>query len=221
MIDCGPISDSWILPDKPDRELTASLKRRMLITSAMQNGRHFVPRFKPLQPPSKWYIQRISSDFEEFTWKQVRDLSIKFKTYNVSGSGKLTLEELKMMMEKLGAPQTHLGLKAMIQEVDEDEDGMISFREFMMIFRKAAAGELKEDSGLGVLAKQFEIDVDEVGVEGAKTFFEAKIAAIRKTSKFEDEIREEQEEKRRELEEKNRRQQSFKERAALFGGKGV
>ncbi len=47
------------------------------------------------------------------------------------------------------------------------------------------------------------------------------IAAIRKTSKFEDEIREEQEEKRRELEEKNKRQQSFKERAALFGGKGV
>ena len=47
------------------------------------------------------------------------------------------------------------------------------------------------------------------------------IAAIRKTSKFEDEIREEQEEKKREAEEKNRRQQSFKERAALFGGKGV
>ena len=55
---------------------------------------------------------------------------------------------------------------------------MISFREFMMIFRKAAAGELKEDSGLGVLAKQFEIDVDEVGVEGAKTFFEAKVMIL-------------------------------------------
>ena len=54
-----------------------------------------------------------------------------------------------------------------------------------------------------------------------KLNFFFQIAAIRKTSKFEDEIREEQEEKRRELEEKNRRQQSFKERAALFGGKGV
>lgn len=32
-------------------------------------------------------------------------------------------------MEVLGAPQTHLGLKAMIQEVDEDGDGRISFRE--------------------------------------------------------------------------------------------
>jgi len=40
------------------------------------------------------------------------------------------------------------------QEVDEDDDGHISFREFLLIFRKAAAGELKEDSGLSVLAKQ-------------------------------------------------------------------
>ena len=29
-----------------------------------------------------------------------------------------------------------------------------------------------------MLAKQFEIDVDEVGVEGAKTFFEAKVITI-------------------------------------------
>jgi Ca2+-binding EF-hand superfamily protein len=33
------------------------------------------------------------------------------------------------MMEKLQAPQTHLGLKSMIQEVDEDGDSKISFRE--------------------------------------------------------------------------------------------
>ena len=36
------------------------------------------------------------------------------------------------MMEKLGEPQTHLGLKAMIKEVDEDNDGQISFREVSM-----------------------------------------------------------------------------------------
>ena len=40
---------------------------------------------------------------------------IIFSRFNESGTGKLTLEELKKMMEKLGAPQTHLGLKAMIQ----------------------------------------------------------------------------------------------------------
>ena len=126
--------------------------------------------------------------------------------------------------------------------MDEDDDGAISFREFMLIFRKAAAGELQEDSGLGMLAKQCEINVEEVGVGGAKDFFEAKvnlfshqnqsqnshlilltfqIAAIRKTSKFEEEIREEQESRKREEEEKKQRQQSFKERAAMFGGQGV
>lgn len=33
------------------------------------------------------------------------------------------------MMEKLGAPQTHLGLKNMMKEVDEDMDSRLSFRE--------------------------------------------------------------------------------------------
>lgn len=39
------------------------------------------------------------------------------------------MEELKRMMEKLGAPQTHLALKHMIFEVDEDKDGRLNFRE--------------------------------------------------------------------------------------------
>lgn len=41
----------------------------------------------------------------------------------------IDLNELKLMMEKLGAPQTHLGLKNMIKEVDEDLDNKLSFRE--------------------------------------------------------------------------------------------
>lgn len=36
-------------------------------------------------------------------------------------------------MEKLEAPQTYLGLKEMIKEVDEDADGEISFREVKVL----------------------------------------------------------------------------------------
>lgn len=43
----------------------------------------------------------------------------------------IDFNELKVMMEKLGAPQTHLALKAMIKEVDEDCDSKISFREVL------------------------------------------------------------------------------------------
>ena len=63
------------------------------------------------------------------------------------------------MMESLGAPQTHVGLKAMIAEIDSTGDGEISLREFFMIFRKAANGELQAD-GLSTLASS--VDVAEV-----------------------------------------------------------
>ena len=49
--------------------------------------------------------------------------------------------------------------------------------QFLLIFRKAAAGELAEDSGLFALYQQLEeIDVDKEGVKGAKNFFEAKVS---------------------------------------------
>ena len=49
--------------------------------------------------------------------------------YDVDGNGFLDFTELKLMMEKLGEPQTHVALKEMIKTVDEDNDGSISFRE--------------------------------------------------------------------------------------------
>lgn len=61
--------------------------------------------------------------------------SFFFYRYDVGRDGYLDLTELKYMMEKIGAPQTHLGLKSMIAEVDEDKDGKISFREFLLIYR--------------------------------------------------------------------------------------
>lgn len=53
---------------------------------------------------------------------------------------------------------------------------MSSFFQFMLIFRKAAAGELVQDSGLSTLASLTEIDVKETGVGGATTFFQAKVS---------------------------------------------
>jgi Ca2+-binding EF-hand superfamily protein len=56
-------------------------------------------------------------------------IGVYFRRYDEGRDGYLDLTELKLMMERLGAPQTHLGLKAMINEVDEDNDNKISFRE--------------------------------------------------------------------------------------------
>ncbi len=51
------------------------------------------------------------------------------KRYDTDKDKYLKFEDLKLMMEKMGIPQTHLGLKEMIKNVDEDHDGKINFRE--------------------------------------------------------------------------------------------
>uniref|UniRef100_A0A8C9URK7 EF-hand domain family member D2 n=1 Tax=Spermophilus dauricus TaxID=99837 RepID=A0A8C9URK7_SPEDA len=156
-----------------------------------------------------------SHPFKEFSRKQIKDMERMFKQYDAGRDGFIDLMELKLMMEKLGAPQTHLGLKNMIKEVDEDLDSKLSFREFLLIFRKAAAGELQE-SGLHVLARLSEIDVSTEGVKGAKSFFEAKVQAINVSSRFEEEIKAEQEERKKQAEEMKQRKAAFKELQSTF-----
>ncbi|XP_013792124.2 EF-hand domain-containing protein D2 homolog, partial [Limulus polyphemus] len=88
--------------------------------------------------------------------------------------------------------------------------------QFLLIFRKAKAGDLSADSGLDQLARLAEIDVEQAGVGGAKTFFEAKIEEQKRYNKFEEEIRSEQEERRREEEERKQRKAAFQEKANFF-----
>jgi len=117
------------------------------------------------------------------------------------------------MMEKLGHAQTHIGLKAILTEVDEDHSGGISLREFLLIFRKAKTSTL-ECPGLISLAK--EINVAEEGVGGAKNFFEAHANKFAWEKKNEDEIRAEQAEKRKQQEEAAARRNAFKQTASIF-----
>ncbi|XP_071373231.1 EF-hand domain-containing protein D2 isoform X1 [Centroberyx affinis] len=188
-----------------DSELGAKLQRRGELNDGL--AEHHQPSMKVFNP---------YTEFKEFSRKQIKDMEKIFKTYDAGHDNFIDLMELKLMMEKLGAPQTHLGLKNMIKEVDEDLDNKLSFREFLLIFRKAAAGELAEDSGLSVLARLSEIDVSTEGVKGAKTFFEAKVLAINESNRFEEEIRQEQEAKKKQAEEQKQRRAAFKNLQSTF-----
>jgi len=164
------------------------------------------------------------TEYTEFSRKQIQSLMQTFEKYDIDKDKSLNFNELKIMMEKLGIPQTHLGLKEMIKQVDEDQDGKISFREFLLIFRKAMSenGEIEnvKSSITSVLQQLYsmlvEIDVAKEGVGGAKNFFEAKVAAIKEGDKFQREIREEQEQRRQMEEDKARRKVAFQNRLAHF-----
>ncbi|KAL3861460.1 hypothetical protein ACJMK2_007494 [Sinanodonta woodiana] len=187
-------------------ELAKKLERREKINEGVEEG-----TLKSTQ------VFNPYTEFKEFSRKQIQDFKKTFDKYDTGKDQFIDFNELKLMMEKLGAPQTHLSLKEMIREVDEDFDNKISFREFLLIFRKAAAGELSQNCGLYELYQNVtEIDVDKEGVAGAKNFFQAKIEQQTVSKKFEEEIKQEQEEKKKQAEEAKQRKAAFKEKSDFF-----
>jgi len=163
------------------------------------------------------------TDFKEFSRKEIQSLEKTFKSYDVNNDKKLDVEELKAMMEKLKVPQTHLGLKEMIRQVDEDHDNKISFKEFLSLFLKAKNGEFKNKSlesaqeGLKQLYDQLmEINVSETGVLAAKSFFEAQALRQSLSSNFEREIQAEQNAKRHAEEEKRKKREDFLSKMSMF-----
>eukprot|EP01101_Sappina_pedata_P012982 TRINITY_DN9308_c0_g1_i1.p2 TRINITY_DN9308_c0_g1~~TRINITY_DN9308_c0_g1_i1.p2 ORF type:complete len:167 (+),score=106.79 TRINITY_DN9308_c0_g1_i1:15-515(+) len=156
-------------------------------------------------------FQAARTEFKELSIHELKEHEGTFLKYDTSNDGFIDLQELKYMMEKLGCPQTHLGLKAMIKEVDEDNDGKIAYREYLLIFRYAKTGKLQCE-GLKAIASS--IDVGKAGVGGAKGFFEAKAAAINDNVAERDRAYHEQ--KKKEVEEKKVAKAAFKDKAALF-----
>jgi len=135
-----------------------------------------------------------------------------FNIFDSDGDGRLTLEEIKTAMRKLGTQMSHLEFKNVIKDLDTDGDGMLDLREFMYIFYKKQEGTTSAEMRKLVT----EIEVAQVGVGGAKNFFEAQ-AIITTESALETELRIEKEaaEARFAVEEEKRKKLAAK--AGKFG----
>ncbi|KAH8242949.1 hypothetical protein KR032_003185, partial [Drosophila birchii] len=104
-----------------------------------------------------------------------------FKQVDEDKNGYISLCELKRFLEILEMPQTHLKTKKMMSQVVRGSEDRLNFGEALLIY-----GSLKHrlvplkwrhlqlETGQFVLND--EVDVAQVGVSGAKLFFEAKIA---------------------------------------------
>eukprot|EP00397_Hematodinium_sp_SG-2012_P032172 GEMP01034226.1.p1 GENE.GEMP01034226.1~~GEMP01034226.1.p1 ORF type:complete len:170 (+),score=25.12 GEMP01034226.1:329-838(+) len=124
--------------------------------------------------------------------------------------GAISLDSFKKLLEALELTQTHLEAKETYDKAAKDDK--ITLEEFMKLVKDLTAKTGKINLDLVVkLAAQEEVDVDDVGVGGAKRFFEAKArilevgdAAYRA---FEDKKKEEEEKKKRQEEFKKKREQ--------------
>ncbi len=69
--------------------------------------------------------------------KEIREEMIKaFNLFDVDGTGKITIENLRHVADQLGEKMTDAELREMIEEADLDKDGAVSASEFLRIMKK-------------------------------------------------------------------------------------
>jgi Ca2+-binding EF-hand superfamily protein len=68
------------------------------------------------------------------------DLQRMFKKADVDGSGLLSRREFAQLLLKADVPLTEAGLEAVMDALDANGDGFLSFEEFMSVFEDAGAG---------------------------------------------------------------------------------
>lgn len=81
-------------------------------------------------------INTINTKFTVFVIQgkqctQKENLRKTFEIFDTDGSGKISSDELKIVMKKLGEELTDFQIQEMIKEADSDGDGEIDFEEFV------------------------------------------------------------------------------------------
>eukprot|EP01041_Mallomonas_annulata_P006516 gene6516-13162_t len=186
------------------RELAAKLERRNQINEGVLVADHI----------STERDQFIYKDFPEFSIKHITELRGRFNETAVDGH--VNFNDLKKMLEKLGEPQTHFTLRNLMKELNVHTENEVTFREFLLILRRQQSGNM---DALIERMKLESVDVAEVGVSGAKSFFEAKQLEQKMGSKAELEMRLQQEAAKKIRDDMMVRKKSFKERIASFDNK--
>ncbi|TDG49535.1 hypothetical protein AWZ03_004026 [Drosophila navojoa] len=116
-----------------------------------------------------------------FEPEEIREAFAAFKQYDGNGDNYIELCELKLALEKLSVPQTHLAAKQLMAQIVGQHARQMNFCQFLLTYaailesNKSRVGQ-PMNSQLDLKRPREYVNVSEVGVRGAKRFFESKIA---------------------------------------------
>ncbi|XP_074474381.1 allograft inflammatory factor 1-like isoform X1 [Sebastes fasciatus] len=112
-----------------------------------------------LEEINKEYLEDQKYRDEEDLAEKLEGLKNKYSEFDLNDQGEIDMMGLKLMMEKLGVPKTHLELKKMIVEVTGGgSSNTINYRDFvkMMLGKRSAVLKLVlifEDKANGAACK--------------------------------------------------------------------
>lgn len=164
------------------------------------------------------------TEFPNLGRPKIKEYEKIYKQHDTNQKGYLDLEDCKKIMEYIGQPQTHLGLKRLIKQASDNEPvqcnppNTLSFYGFLSICdnndKENENGDL--DLSQKSLEKEDNVSVAEKGVSGAKNFFAAKISQQSKSNEAENEIKKSIMERKKKNAEAAERKNNFKDRISMF-----
>lgn len=99
---------------------------------------------------------------ETLTTAEKAELRKQFDAIDLDHNGQITAEEVSIALGKLGETSSLVKVKALIEDVDTDKDGQVSFEEYCTLMQRmkrddrasgsAFATVVKKTAGLNVVA---------------------------------------------------------------------
>ncbi|XP_072287743.1 allograft inflammatory factor 1-like [Pyxicephalus adspersus] len=107
--------------------------------------------FGILKAQQEMRLEEVNQEFlcdekykdEEEIEEKLDSYKKKFMDFDLNDQGEIDMMGLKMMMEKLGVPKTHLEVKKMIAEVTGGNSECISYRDFIKMLLGKRSSVLK------------------------------------------------------------------------------
>ncbi|XP_032993406.1 allograft inflammatory factor 1-like [Lacerta agilis] len=119
----------------------------LMLNSAYQGGK----AFGLLKAKQQGRLEEINKEFlcdpkfsdEEHLEEKLAVFKEKYMEFDLNNQGEIDLMSVKRMMEKLGAPKTHLELKKMISEITGGVSDTISYQDFVNLMLGKRSAVLK------------------------------------------------------------------------------
>ncbi|KRZ11451.1 Calmodulin, partial [Trichinella zimbabwensis] len=104
--------------------------------------------------------QNMAADRFGLADEQIAEFQEAFNLFDKDGDGKITSQELGIVMRSLGQRPTESELRDMVNEVDEDGNGTIEFDEFLQMMSR----KMKDSDSEQELKEAFQVfDKDKDG----------------------------------------------------------
>ncbi|XP_037735843.1 allograft inflammatory factor 1-like isoform X1 [Chelonia mydas] len=129
------------------REGAGQLSMAVTLNSRFQGGKAYGQQ----RAQQEGRLEEINKEFlcdpkfsdEEDLEEKLAVFKEKYMEFDLNNQGEIDLMSVKRMMEKLGAPKTHLELKKMISEVTGGVSETISYQDFVNVMLGKRSAVLK------------------------------------------------------------------------------